>query len=254
MLVSVLASGSKGNSCFVKTNDYNILIDVGMSLRYIKEKLSELNTSPSDIDYILITHTHSDHVKGIKSFIKKNNPKIVLSDKMLDDLDYLNDYDNLIINKKGLDLDSVKIDYIKTSHDTSDSRAYIIEEDNSSMVYITDTGYINQKHFDKLINKNLYVFESNHDIEMLMDGPYPSWLKTRILSDVGHLSNESSAYYLSKLIGDNTKKVILAHLSEENNDEALVLTTMKEKFLEYELDFDEFLIAKQKSKTEGITI
>ena len=173
---------------------------------------------------------------------------------MLEELDYLNEYDNLIINKKGLDLGSTKIDFIKTSHDTSDSRGYIIEENDSSMVYITDTGYINQKNFEKLKNKNLYVFEANHDIEMLMDGPYPSWLKTRILSDVGHLSNTSSAFYLSKLIGENTKKVILAHLSEENNDEQLVLTTIREKFLEEEIDFDDFLVAQQKCKTEAISI
>lgn len=254
MLVSVLASGSKGNCCFVQTENLKILIDAGMSLRYIKEKLQEVNSSPEEIDYILITHTHSDHVKGIKSFIKKYSPKIVLSEKMLEDLDYLNDYGNLIINKKELVLENVKIDYIKTSHDTSDSRAYIIEEEDSSMVYITDTGYINQKYFNKLKNKNLYVFEANHDIEMLMEGPYPAWLKTRILSDVGHLSNASSAFYLSKLIGENTKKVILAHLSEENNDEKLVLSTIKEKFLEYDIPFDGFLIAQQKCKTEAIII
>ena len=108
---------------------------------------------------------------------------------------------------------------IKTSHDAPDSRGYIIISGDDSIVYITDTGYINKKYFDILSNRNVYVMESNHDIEMLNNGSYPFNLRQRILSDKGHLSNYDSAKYLSSFIGNNTKCIILAHLSEDNNTE-----------------------------------
>lgn len=254
MLVSVLASGSKGNSCLIKTSGANILIDFGMSTKYTKERLMDFDTNLEDIDYILITHSHKDHTAGLKTFIKKYKTKIFISPKMLEDLPFLKDYDNLVLTNKPFEINGTSIDFFKTSHDTSDSRGFIIEDNSSSMVYITDTGYINQKNFHKLENKNLYVLESNHDVEMLMEGPYPDFLKQRVLSDVGHLSNNACAFYLSKLIGDKTKTVILAHLSEKNNKEEVALKTIYETFSEYEVDFDNIIVAKQNVATEGIII
>ena len=254
MLVSVLASGSKGNSCLIKTNHAKILIDFGMSTKYIKDQLKEIDIDLNEIDYLLITHTHKDHVAGIKTYLKRYSPCIVLSSKMLDDLDYLQDYSNLLLDKDELIIGDTKIEHFKTSHDTNDSRGYIITETNSSMVYVTDTGYLNQKNFNKLKNKNLYVFESNHDVEMLMNGRYPSWLKTRVLSDYGHLSNNAAGYYLSKLIGNETKNVILAHLSEENNDENIALTTVLSTLKEHDVDFSNISIAKQRTRTEVFVI
>ena len=105
---------------------------------------------------------------------------------------------------------------------------YIITEDDKTVVYVTDTGYINSRNLKKLVNKDLYIFESNHDVEMLMNGPYPYILKQRVLSDKGHLSNELSGTYLKELIGNKTKKVVLAHLSETNNTPEIALKTVKE--------------------------
>ena len=116
---------------------------------------------------------------------------------MLKDLSILNEYDQVLFLENDLEIDNLKIESIPTSHDAIDSRGYIISEDNTSVVIITDTGYLNKKYFDKLYNKDLYIFESNHDIEMLLHGRYPKWLKQRVLSDVGHLSNQSASYYLS---------------------------------------------------------
>ena len=104
---------------------------------------------------------------------------------------------------------------------------------------------LNQKYFKKLTNKSIYIFESNHNADMLINGKYPPWLKRRVASDVGHLSNESSSFYLSKLIGDNTKEVILAHLSEENNTPEIALATLKEEFLTHGIDFTNIIAAKQ---------
>ena len=98
------------------------------------------------------------------------------------------------------------------------------------------------------------MFESNHDVELLMHGPYPSWLKKRVLSDEGHLSNKSASFYLTKLIGDKTKKIVLIHLSETNNSEEVALDTIHNTFKEYNLDFNDIVCARQNEKTEVIEI
>ena len=137
-----------------------------------------------------------------------------------------------------------------TSHDAPASRGYIIKDGEESFVYITDTGYINQRLFKKLYNHNKYVFESNHDVELLMHGRYPQWLKSRILSDKGHLSNAQAGFYLSKIIGPDTKKIALAHLSKENNDPDVALKEVKSILKENDVKFNNFVIAKQRERIE----
>lgn len=254
MLVSVLASGSKGNSTFVETADLKLLIDIGMNTKYITERLLELGVTPDEIGCIIMTHTHSDHTDALKVFTKKYHPQIVLTEGMLADLDFLKDYDNLLITEGQVEYGDTVIDPFKTSHDSTDPRGYLIEDGKSSLVYMTDTGYLNQRYFKKLYDKNVYIIEANHDVEMLMNGPYPKATKTRILSDEGHLSNNATGFYLSKLIGPHTKKVYLAHLSEINNTEEEALKTVRETLKEYEIDFDDIEVAKQKEKTEEINI
>ena len=146
------------------------------------------------------------------------------------------------------------IELIKTSHDTNDSRGFILTENDKSVVYVTDTGYLNQKYFNKLKNKNVYLFESNHDVEMLINGKYPKWLKDRVVGPYGHLSNKDSSIYLSKIIGNDTKKIILMHLSKENNTPELALNTIYEIFDEYNVNFDNIVCAEQSKKSEVIEI
>lgn len=254
MLVSVLASGSKGNSTLITTDRVKILIDAGKNQKYLETALNQINLSLKDIDYILITHTHADHTSALKTIIKSHKPTIVLTELMYQDLDYLKNYENILLLTDNLELEDLVIENIKTSHDTSDSRGYIVTQGNSSVVQITDTGYLNQKYFKKLQNKTIYIFESNHNIEMLMHGRYPKWLKARVSSDVGHLSNESSAFYLTKLIGENTKEIILAHLSEENNTPELALETLNKEFVENNIKFNNIVVAKQEERTDLIEV
>lgn len=209
MKVKVLASGSKGNVTFIEENNTRILIDMGMTCNYIESKLKEMDVNPRSIDAILITHTHTDHILGLAKFTKKYNTPTYISNKIEEHIDS----PNKIYITKEMNIKDINIKVIKTSHDVP-SYGYIIHDE---LVYITDTGYINEKYFEMLKNKKIYIMESNHDIERLMDGPYPYYLKQRILSDKGHLSNEMASEYLSKLIGKDTKYVILAHLSETNN-------------------------------------
>ena len=254
MLVSVLASGSKGNSTLITTDRVKILIDAGKNQKYLETALNQINLSLKDIDYILITHTHADHTSALKTIVKSHKPTIVLTELMYQDLDYLKNYENILLLTDNLELEDLVIENIKTSHDTSDSRGYIVTQGNSSVVQITDTGYLNQKYFKKLQNKTIYIFESNHNIEMLMHGRYPKWLKARVSSDVGHLSNESSAFYLTKLIGENTKEIILAHLSEENNTPELALETLNNEFAENNIKFNNSVVAKQEERTDLIEV
>ncbi len=246
MKVSVLASGSKGNSTYIETNNTKVLIDAGMSNLYIEKKLILLGVNPDDINFVFITHTHTDHVAGLKVFIKKHHPKVFLTLDMYNELkDILNDYEIL---ESEIILNDLIVDYFKTSHDT-DSVGYIFKNNDKEIVYVTDTGYINIKNLKKLNNKDLYIFESNHDIEMLMNNPnYPYQIKQRILGDKGHLSNNQCKEYLNKIIGDKTKYIVLAHLSEQNNDPSLALNNLND------IKNIKIMIATQNESTELIEV
>ena len=249
MRVSVLSSGSKGNSTYVELLNHKILIDIGTSSLYIEKALNKIGVDPSEIDIILITHAHIDHVAGLKVFCKKYNPVVYISDKIEKEahLEIKNKISDETINFK----DDISITSVNLSHDVTEARGFVIEENDSSLVYITDTGYISEKEFNKITNKNIYVFESNHDVEMLMNNTkYPHHTKIRILSDKGHLSNKDSSYYLSKLIGDKTKKIILAHLSEQNNTEDLAMDMLTNTFLKRNIEFNNIEIARQNEMTE----
>ena len=244
MKFKVLASGSKGNCTYVESNCKRILIDIGTTSLNIEKKLRANNIDPETIDAILITHTHVDHISGLKVFSKKYSPNIYMTEKMKNELSFTPN--NLIEIAGEIELDDLRIIPIKISHDVEDANGYVIEDNNSSLVYITDTGYVNEKYHELLKNKCAYIFESNHDVERLMNNPkYPHQTKIRILSDRGHLSNKDSAYYLSKFIGNNTKYVVLAHLSEENNCPELAISTLVETLNNYDISFNNILVAQQ---------
>jgi len=252
VLVSVLASGSKGNCTYLETNNHKCLIDVGMNYKYISAKLEEIGVDIKDIDTILITHAHTDHINGLKKVVKDVNPKIYLTEKMLNELGYEIENCNLISDD--FVLDDLNIEIVKLSHDADDINGYILSSNDKSIVYITDTGYINVKNHKKLKNKNLYIMESNHDVNLLMKGKYPYHIKMRILGDKGHLSNKDSANYLSNFIGDNTKYIILAHLSHENNNPELALNNLKEVLKEKNINNPDIIIATQEERTELIEV
>ena len=243
MKICVLTSGSVGNSTYIETEKERILIDMGTTSKFICEELKSIGVSPSSITAIFISHTHSDHINALKSFLNSYHPKLYLTPKMIPDLEDLNDYDNIVIYDDDVYLADCKVEVIKSSHDTNDSRNFIITSNGKSVVYIT-----------KLKNKTVYLFESNHDIEKLRHGPYPIWLQERILGPYGHLSNKDASIYLAKFIGNDTKKVVLMHLSEKNNTEELAMTSLKETLEEYKVSFSDYTCAKPKEAIEEIVI
>lgn len=255
MKVCVLSSGSKGNSTLVITDKVKILIDLGTTTSYVEAALNNLNVDVKEISHILITHSHADHIKGLKVFIKRYNPVILVTEDMKNVLEKeLGNFRYEYYEDKKALIGDLTVNVIKTSHDAEESIGFVLTNNNSSMVYITDTGYINQKYFKILSNNNLYVLESNHDIKMLMDGPYPYYLQQRVRGDKGHLSNKQASDYLCKFIGDNTRKIVFAHISEHNNSYEKVIETFNEELSKNDMKFDDVLIAKQNEATEVIEV
>ena len=255
MKVCVLSSGSKGNSTLVITDKVKILIDLGTTTSYVEAALNNLNVDVKEISHILITHSHVDHIKGLKVFIKRYNPVILVTEDMKNVLEKeLGNFRYESYEDKKAIIGDLTVNVIKTSHDAEESIGFVLTNNNSSMVYITDTGYINQKYFKILSNNNLYVLESNHDIKMLMDGPYPYYLQQRVRGDKGHLSNKQASDYLCKFIGDNTRKIVFAHISEHNNSYEKVIETFNEELSKNDMKFDDVLIAKQNEVTEVIEV
>lgn len=249
MKIVVLGSGSKGNSTFIDFGNRKILIDVGFSYKQIKEKLEEIKIDPHEITDLLITHDHTDHTYGLKVFLSKVKPNLYITPEV-EKLILNETYQKSIYLTDEMHIEDIHIKVIPTSHDSITANGFLLERNNESIVYITDTGYINHRNFINLKDKTYYIIESNHDTEMLINGPYPEYLQRRILSDKGHLSNELCAGYISRLIGPNTKKIILAHLSESNNTPAIALQTVSKILKENNIDFTEINTASQKELTE----
>ena len=252
MKVCVLASGSKGNVTYIETEKTKSLIDIGMSCAYIEKNLKDIGVDPKEIQRIFITHAHSDHTNGLRVFLKKYNPTIYLTEPMEEEIDLI--IDNTFYITKDEEIEDLLVRPIKTSHDAKDSNGYVFISNDKSLMYMTDTGYINVRNFNKLKDHDMYVLESNHDIEMLMKGPYPYHLKQRILGDKGHLSNKDTAYYLSEFTTEKTKKVVLAHLSEHNNTPDKALESYYKAYKKANKKAPTVEVAKQKERLEVVTL
>lgn len=255
MKVCVLSSGSKGNSTLIETNEVKVLIDLGTSSLYVEKSLRNLGIEPSEIKAVFVSHIHSDHIKGLKVFIKKYNPLIYVTEKLLPLLEeQIGKFNYETYSDRVAIIKDLKVESIETSHDAKESMGFLIESNGKSIVHITDTGYINSKYHDKLTNKNIYIFESNHDIKMLREGPYPYYLQQRVLSDKGHLSNEQASAYLNKFIGEDTKKIVFAHISEKNNTPEKVVEAFNNALVKNDNEFNDIILAKQNETTELIEV
>lgn len=223
MEVNILASGSKGNSLIIKKNKTKLLVDIGISYQSLNNKLNEINISIYNIKYLLITHEHSDHIKGLKRLIIKHpNISVFLTKGTYDSLDF--DIKQILINytiiksEDNFLIEKFNIKSFILSHDAKEPVGYVINKNNKKIVIATDTGYIDKKYFDLLKNANLYILESNHEPELLMNSRRPYYLKQRILGDTGHLSNQEAAWLINQFIQDIDKTIwAISHISEDCN-------------------------------------
>ncbi|HFI0291872.1 TPA: MBL fold metallo-hydrolase [Streptococcus suis] len=237
---SILASGSSGNCFYLETPKKKILVDAGLSGKKITSLLAEIDRKPEDIDAILVTHEHSDHIHGIGVLARKYGMDIYANeltwqamDSKLGKIDVAQKYIfELGATKTFGDLD---IESFGVSHDAASPQFYRFMKDDKSFVMLTDTGYVSDRMVGIVENADAYLIESNHDVEILRAGSYSWNLKQRILSDKGHLCNEDGADAMIRALGNRTKKIYLGHLSKENNIKELAHMTMVNQLAQADL-------------------
>jgi len=224
MKMHVISSGSKGNASIIYDSKTTILVDMGNSYKRLCEGLKEINKSVNSIDYILYTHNHSDHVSG-SNFLDSSISYCRVGTLQVPEKNLLDLYKNYQFG------DFVVMPLL-TSHDALAPCGFLFKDGKEKLLYLTDSGYIPDSTLKYMHNCDYYFIESNYDAHMLLTSSRPLSLKERIASEYGHLSNEQSAKYLVTLIGDKTKGIMLAHLSEECNTPNLALATYKNVFAE----------------------
>ncbi|MCI9503184.1 MAG: MBL fold metallo-hydrolase [Hungatella sp.] len=232
-LVSI-ASGSSGNCIYVGTDSTHILVDAGISNKRIEQGLNEIGVKASELDGVVITHEHSDHVKGLGVLARKHGVPMYGTKETLEEIgemkslgDYSKDLFCPICPDVGFTIGDMEIKPFSIDHDAANPVAYRIQSGQKSVAVATDMGHYDAYIIDHLQGLDAILLESNHDVRMLETGPYPYYLKRRILSDHGHLSNDNAGRLLNYILHDHMKHIFLGHLSKENNYEALAYETVK---------------------------
>jgi len=226
----VVGSGSKGNATLLFDEETLIQIDMGLPMRRISAALESIKKNKSDLQGILITHEHTDHIKNLSMY--KGKVPIYASKGTIDH------YDHEVVPFDSFEIGTLSVIPFMTSHDAANPVGYVIISGKTKLVYLTDSGYIPEESLDYLRDADYYIMESNHDLKMLMKSNRPAILKRRIKGDEGHLSNLDSAIYLSELVGPKTKEIYLAHLSEECNLPELALEAYQKTFKKKEVPYD----------------
>jgi phosphoribosyl 1,2-cyclic phosphodiesterase len=238
MKVSVLASGSSGNSILVSGNKTSILIDAGLSGKEINNRLNQVGIHGDELNAILVTHEHSDHIKGVGVLSRRYGLPIYANQLTWEGaegcLGKIQE-ENCRIFKNDFMVGELEISPFSISHDAADPVGYIISCGGVRVGIATDMGYVKPEAKQALMGLDLLIIEANHDLEMLMNGSYPWPLKKRINGDRGHLSNDYTADLLPSLINSNFPRILLAHLSKDNNIPDLAYITVKNSLENHEL-------------------
>ncbi|MBQ5536144.1 MAG: MBL fold metallo-hydrolase [Oscillospiraceae bacterium] len=212
-----LASGSSGNASLVKHENTAVLIDAGISARRITQSLARLGLSPAALSAILITHEHDDHIKGMRTLCRQCAAPVYASLGTAQSLAYAGEALRPFRAGDGFTVGALHIQSFPTSHDAADSVGYRIDSAGGSVGILTDTGFVTEAAAQVLRGVELLLLEANYDIEALRSGPYPYFLKERILGARGHLSNDDAAEFALQSVRSGTRDILLSHLSRENN-------------------------------------
>jgi len=229
---SVLASGSTGNAIYVGTDRTSVLIDVGITGKQAEAALQEVGVNAKDLKAILVTHEHVDHIKGVGVLARRYNIPIYSNRKTWNELDgqigtiseaqrqyfeigEIREFEDLTVHSFGI------------SHDAAEPMGFCFYHGKKKLSVATDLGYVSDRIKETIKGADAYIFEANHDVDMLRMSQYPWSIKRRILSDVGHLSNETAGDALVDVLGGQAERVYLAHLSKENNMMDLAQLTIK---------------------------
>ena len=227
-----LFSGSKGNSYYITSSGRGILIDAGRSARQIEKALSDNSIDPKSIEGIFVTHEHSDHIRGVRVLASKYGINVYATQGTLQSMEMSGNlspekFSSYIINS-GAEAAGMRIKPFRISHDCAEGVGYTVEtSDGRKVALATDTGLITEEIKHAVKGSDVIVIESNHDVNMLLNGSYPYILKRRILSSKGHLSNESCSEFLPEFVRSGATRFLLAHLSRENNMPQIALQSAR---------------------------
>ena len=240
---SVLASGSTGNAFYIESAKTRLLVDAGLSGKQIDRLFQEINIDPQTLSGILVTHEHSDHIKGLGVMARKYQLPIYANQKtweaMGDSLGKLS-----VEQKFEFAVDQVKtfndldVRSFGVSHDAVEPMFFTFHKGERKVALVTDLGYVSEPIKDIVADADAYIFEANHDVELLRMGRYPWSVKRRILSDSGHVSNEDCGYALSEVIGNKTERIYLAHLSQDNNMKDLAKMSVEQILQTHGINID----------------
>lgn len=238
MRLITLASGSKGNCTLIETNKTKILIDAGISMQELEQKLKILAVAPEQIYGILITHEHSDHIKSVGAFARKYGCFVFAEDRewqvLNKKLGKLEEVQKISFKVGTFYVKDLTINSFELSHDCNLCLGYSVYYMGNKISIATDFGYANKNVLDNLKDSDILILEANHDENLLLHNPkYSNSLKHRILSRVGHISNVSCAGIIRDIYSNRLKQIILAHLSEENNNPQLAYSTVKAELANY---------------------
>lgn len=230
MQVHILASGSTGNVAYFKLGNTRFLVDAGISTRRIETKLALIGVKAGELDGVLITHEHVDHIKGLDVFIRRYHLPVFARAATWEAIPCRHKLppECCITIEKEFQVGGVGVEAHSISHDAADPVCFSFHYQQKKWVIATDMGVITENVLKALAGADLAVLESNHDREMLINGPYPGFLKKRILGQYGHLSNNDAAAVLARIPRKDKMQVFLAHLSQQNNHPALALQTVTE--------------------------
>ena len=262
-----LASGSSGNCFYLGTDNYGILIDAGIPVRTIKNGLKDAGLSFDSIMGVFVTHDHADHIKAVGHLAHDYHLPIYATEEVHRGINrnycvttkLTPEYTRIIQKSQTTEIGDLRVTAFSVPHDSSDCVGYRIETDEEVFLLITDIGHATEVIQQEVTQANFIVLESNHDVDMLMMGPYPAYLKGRIRSGRGHISNADSAKLIAEHASPILKRVWLCHLSEENNHPELARKTHETVLREYGLiagvDFQlDVLRRKQASELMILTV
>ena len=247
MKLCSIASGSSGNCIYVGSGQTNLLVDAGISAKRIENGLNGIDIKPDNVQGILITHEHSDHISGLGILARKYNIPIYATYETIQSIRKIKAIGNIseelfyfVKPNEPFEINDIVVEPFATSHDASNPVCYTMQSEGHKVGVATDLGKYDDYIISKLQDADLLMIEANHDVNMLMVGRYPYYLKQRILGDRGHLSNDSSADLISKLVNPRLQGVLLAHLSKENNYAELAFETVCCELTNRSCDFSSF--------------
>lgn len=257
--VCPLYSSSKGNATFIGNGDSGILVDAGVNCKRLAFGLNQVGLTPESVKGIFITHDHTDHISGLNVFTKHYDIPVYAQKRTLEklfSLGVINSSRAFEVSDKTVEIDELgmQISAFDTPHDTEQSCGYKIHTyDNKNIAVCTDLGYVTQEVEDGVNGCDLVLLEANYDLDMLKNGSYPYTLKQRIMSNFGHLCNSDSARFIKQLLQNGTTRVILGHLSQENNTPQVAENTVLRELYGFERNKD-YLLSVAPVSTNGMVV